>query len=554
METISATIALITGSFTVIGLIKNKSTAILMVSAFILGLLSLILSRDFMLDGSNANHLLAYLLISVLTISFAVGIFAKQSSKKLFALIPIALSGVFYIYPQIAEHSFLNQKIDDVLVLSGIAFVSALAPVIIFTCDKVVTLGITKITTLEWNDENKHSFHNALTLVFIGIIAVIGNFLVGKISLLVAATFMLSSAFVTRNKFNLKSSTLLTSGSTLFLISSAYILLEKYGFQSLDLKNGEVLEGLFMAGFLAVIYSLFINLGQKSKGNWQFLPVLKSILAPIIILFLIGFAYTQLERLGGMLTLTSYMIGLGLITMIFSALKNNDNLVGLHLISLGAILLFSPYLKPVQQSSGIDLNALGIEASGEENNQSEQQNLSYHEKLDEPNGKVFPKEKSTWKIDEKSSKVFFELGPEDGRTKGEFTNIKGELAINETHENANIKVTIPVKHISTYNSMRDESLMDKEYFHEEKFPEITFESDQFTKKDDAYLLEGTFNMLGYSNPLEVTLKLVGIGTNNGKEVMVLWGKSSVDKTQYGMPSSAKVGDIVDFHFEVQLNK
>ena len=102
--------------------------------------------------------------------------------------------------------------------------------------------------------------------------------------------------------------------------------------------------------------------------------------------------------------------------------------------------------------------------------------------------------------------------------------------------------------------MRDESLMEEEYFHQEKFPEITYKADQFTEEGDGYRVDGTFNMLGYSNPLTVTLKLVGTGEKDGKEVMVLWGKASVNRTEYGMPSSAKVGDVVDFHFEVQLNK
>ncbi|WP_159038524.1 YceI family protein [Brumimicrobium mesophilum] len=556
MDTILAVIALITGGFMTYGLIKNRTNSLPYIAVFILSLLTIIYSRDLILSDENSNHLLAYLLISVLGINFAIGEFTKNSTKKLFILAPTVLSGIFFMYPQVAEHSFLGQKIDDIIIVFAIALLSSVAPLIIFIFDKIVTIGITKITTIKWEAEDKHLFHNALTLAYVGVIAVIGSFLLGKISFLIAATFLISSAFVTRNKYGIKNSTLLSSGAALLLISSAYIVLEKSGFETLDLKNGEVIEGLFMAGFLAVIYSLFIKLGQHTKGTWTFLPVLKSVLAPIIILFLMGFAYTQLERLGGVLTLTSYLIALGLITMIYSTLKSNANLIGLHLISLGSVLLFSPYLQPVQQSSGIDLGALGIELTeGKENKTSDNNNnLSYHEKLDEPAGKELNNSVGTWTIDPTSSKVFFELGPVDGRTKGEFTNIEGEFKIGEELKNTSIAVTLPVEHISTYNSMRDESLMDIEYFHQEKFPEISYQADQFTKEEDAYILEGTFNMLGYSNPLSLTLKLVGVGEKDGKEIMVLWGKASVNRTEYGMPSSAKVGDVVDFHFEVQLTK
>ena len=61
-------------------------------------------------------------------------------------------------------------------------------------------------------------------------------------------------------------------------------------------------------------------------------------------------------------------------------------------------------------------------------------------------------------------------------------------------------------------------------------------------------------MMDVTNEIELTLKLVGIGEKEGKRIMVLWGKSQLDRTNFGMAPSSKEGNVVDFHFEVQLTE
>lgn len=553
MLTITALFLIISGIFAAIAKVSKNTKPSEFIAVYILGISTLILTKDFLVDEAGPNQTLTFLLIAVLSVNFAIGEFVKKRKSLAFLIIPVLLGGIILLYPQVATHSYLGHSIDDVNVLLIVAVVSAITPIAMHLANKLIQILVTKFTPIKWNKTDAHLLESALAFAFIGGMSALGGFLLGKIGILIAATFFLSTSFIARNRTSISPSILLSTGGALFLISASFMILDQAGFKTLDLTNGEVIQGIFMAGFIAVLYELFMRLGQHRSGKWKVLMTFKAIFVPLLVIFLLGFAYTQLERLGGVLTLTAMLISLGLLSILYTTFKTASNIIGLKLFSLGFVLIIAPYFSPVKQTSGIDLGALGIEQSdGAKNNQSQGQ--SYHDKLEEPNGQDLSIASGTWNIDEGVSKVFFELGPASGRVNGEFRKIKGKFVVNEDLSNSTIKVVLPVKDITTFNSMRDESLMDKEFFEEEKYPEITFDSKSFTKNGDAYKVEGDFTLLGVSKTIDLTLKIVGVGEQDGKEIMVLWGKASINRTDYGMPSSAKIGDVVDFHFEVQLNK
>lgn len=553
MLNITALFLIISGIFAAIAKVRKNTKPSEFIAVYILGISTLILTKDHLIDTSGQNQTLTFLLIAVLSVNFALGEFLKKKPELIYLAIPILSSGVILFYPQLAEHSYMGHQIDDIYVFTLIAAVSASTPILMHLINKIIQVLVTKFSPIKWNRTDAHLLESALAFAFIGGMAALGGFLLGKIGILVAATFFLSTSFISRNRTSISPSILLSTGGALFLVSAAYMIMNQAGFATLDLTNGEVLEGIFMAGFIAVLYELFMRLGQHRTGKWKTLLTFKAVFVPLLIIFLLGFAYTQLERLGGVLTLSAMLISLGLLSVLYTTFKTASNIIGLKLFSLGFVLLIAPYFSPVKQSSGIDLGALGIvQAKDDKSNQTQGQ--SYHDKLEEPNGQDLSIASGTWKIDEEVSKVFFELGPASGRVNGEFRKVKGEFVVNENPSNSTIKVILPVKDITTFNSMRDESLMDKEFFEEEKYPEITFDSKSFTKNGDAYKVEGDFTLLGVSKTIDLTLKMVGIGEKDGKEIMVLWGKASINRTDYGMPSSAKIGDVVDFHFEVQLKK
>lgn len=553
MIIITALFLIISGVFAAIAKVRKDTKPSEFIAVYILGISTLILTKDFLHDTTGINQTLTFMLIAVLSVNFAIGEFVKNSSKLIFLAIPVLLSGAVLFYPQLAEHSYMGHQIDDVTILMAIAVVSAFTPILMHLINKFIQILVTRLSPIKWNRTDAHLLESALAFAFIGGMAALGGFLLGKVGILVAATFFLSSSFIARNRTSISPNILLSTGGALFLISAAYMIMDQAGFQSLDLTNGEVIEGVFMAGFIAVMYELFIRLAQHRSGKWRFLLTFKAIFVPLLVIFLLGFAYTQLERLGGVLTLTAMLVSLAVLSLLYSTFKTASNIIGLKLFSLGFVLIIAPYFSPVKQSSGIDLSALGIELS-EGGNTSRAQGQSYHDKLEEPSGQDLLNAVGTWKIDEESSKVFFELGPASGRVNGEFQKVKGKFDVKEVIEKSTINVILPVNKLSTFNSMRDESLMEEEFLHEEKHPEITFKSSGLSTKGDAYIIDGDFTLLGVTKSQPITLKLVGVGKKDGKDIMVLWGKASLNRTDFGMPSSAKIGDVVDFHFEVQLSK
>ncbi|PKR80482.1 hypothetical protein CW751_08885 [Brumimicrobium salinarum] len=551
MTYIAAIFLIISGVLSTFSSVKRKAPATQMISSFILGLITLILAKDFFSVAEETNFLMAFILISILGISFAFGILLKHKSNNIFVLIPLILSFSFLFFPQVSAHSFMDFPIEDLKVLIMIAAISSLTPLLISLVNSLIKRLVNKISPIKWETQDQYLLYNAFGFVFIGLIAAIGNFLLGKAGVLIAATFFLSSAFLFKNKTINSTNINTATGGSLFLIVGAFIILNNAGYEALNLSNGEVLEGIFFAGFNIMVYEILIRLAKRSSGKWQLLFTLKALFVPAVIILLLGFAYTQLERLGGVLTLTALLISTGLVGLLYAGFKNTSNAIGLKLFSFGLILIVAPIFSPVKQTSGIDLGALGIE---DNKGKSKTTVKSYHDQLEEPNGKDLEQALGKWKIDEEVSKIFFELGPQGGRTNGEFQKVKGTFNVAQNISKSKIKVVMPVKNITTFNSMRDESLMENDYLNEKEHPEMIFKANQFKPKNDGYEVQGDFTLLGVTKPLNLTLKLVGVGEKNNEKIMVLWGKASLNRTDYGMASSAKIGDIVDFHFEVQLKQ
>jgi polyisoprenoid-binding protein YceI len=59
-------------------------------------------------------------------------------------------------------------------------------------------------------------------------------------------------------------------------------------------------------------------------------------------------------------------------------------------------------------------------------------------------------------------------------------------------------------------------------------------------------------MLGVSKEVKVQLKYVGNNETTSQPILV--GKSSIDRTQFGMKPDSKEGNVVDFEFKIELVK
>src|SRR5690554_458654 len=545
---------LLAGFFAALAKVQKKAEASQFIAVYILGVSSIILSKDHVFLGDEVNQTLILLLIAVLSVNFALGEILKTKSSKLLLIIPILSALIFLIYPELSQHSYLNFRIDSTNMLVLFAILGSSAPILLHIIQVAIKKAVEKFNITSWETAESNLLESAFSYLFIGGVAAIGHFLLGPISILVIATFFLSSSFLVRKRLSISPSILLSASGALFLISAATILLQKAGFTSINMTSGEVIEGIFIAGFVVLIYELLTRIGQESKGKNQVIFTVLAFIIPAITIVVVGFLYTQLERLGGLLSLAAMLISLGVLSLLYSSLKTTSNFIGLKLIALGLTLLLLPLITPVQQSSGIDLEGLGI-SQADTKSQTSSAELNYFQKLDIPNGQDFSLAAGNWTVNQEVSKVFFELGPKGGRTKGEFREVIGSFDIKEDIEKSTIQVEMPIKRLTTFNSIRDTDLINEpEFFESSKYPNVAFVSKNLTPKGDGYEVKGDFTMKGITKEESVDLKLIGVGEKDGKKVSVFWGSSSIDRTAYGMESSAKIGDIVDFHFEIQLEK
>lgn len=294
-----------------------------------------------------------------------------------------------------------------------------------------------------------------------------------------------------------------------------------------SLLLGRVLAGVFFSGFLA----LFINTMQKARKN-NLLGTLLSWFLVLIIPSVLILAVTQNINFGGGDAFIGLLVGFALSGAYGINTRKNDTVFSLY-IFLGILLMPMTINKEQEKMSAITVNDMS------------------EEKVEDPfelEGKKIELS-GEYKIIPEKSQITFELGQVGGRTKGAFKTLDGTF---DFGDNIDVKVNLPVKSLTTFNSYRDESLMEKSYFDEANFPTMSFESSSVVSNNSGYKVSGKFTMLGQTKDLVLEMKYLGKSDSNSNEIFI--GKSSLNRVDFGMKSDPKEGNVVDFQFKVELTK
>ncbi len=294
-----------------------------------------------------------------------------------------------------------------------------------------------------------------------------------------------------------------------------------------SLLLGRVLAGVFFSGFIA----LFVNTMQKARKN----KTLGVILCWFLMLFLpsiLILAVTQNINFGGGDAFLGLLVGFSLSAAYGINTRKNDTVLSLYFV-LGILLLPLTINKEEEQMTKITVSN-GSEAKVEDPFELEGKEITLT---------------GEYKIVTENSQLTFELGQVGGRTKGAFKSFEGTFTFGDAHK---LNVSLPVKSLTTFNSYRDESLMEEAYFDESEFPSMSFESTSFTANNTGYEVVGKFTMLGQTRDLVMQMKYLGKSDENSNEVFI--GKSSLNRVDFGMKSDPKEGNIVDFQFKVELAK
>ena len=164
---------------------------------------------------------------------------------------------------------------------------------------------------------------------------------------------------------------------------------------------------------------------------------------------------------------------------------------------------------------------------------------------------------TTWinqKNDSSSSEVSFTIESSPKYTKGIFENFDILFKVSEDDPTkSKLSVTIDVSSINTDNEMRDENLMDEDYFSLDNFPKISFQSNEIIKTDSSYIASGVIDMMGLQNELSFDFIFKGLGENNRQQkVAIFEGEFTLNRVKLGMPTVKSIGDQVDVNFYCEL--
>ncbi|MDA7803884.1 YceI family protein [Crocinitomix sp.] len=156
--------------------------------------------------------------------------------------------------------------------------------------------------------------------------------------------------------------------------------------------------------------------------------------------------------------------------------------------------------------------------------------------------------------EESQAEILFDV---DGlkTTKGAFEKFSILFNIPADYSRSTLIVEIESNSINTGNEMRDEHLVDPDFFDVKNFPIIKFQSSEIEEGDTSYIAHGELSLLDQLNKIDVPFKHLGKGVNtNGADFEAFEGKLTFDRTEYGMEEVSGAGNVVTVSFYCELLK
>ncbi|MDZ7808078.1 MAG: YceI family protein [Gracilimonas sp.] len=170
---------------------------------------------------------------------------------------------------------------------------------------------------------------------------------------------------------------------------------------------------------------------------------------------------------------------------------------------------------------------------------------------------------TSWTIDKAHSAVNFKVTHFFTPVNGEFKDYEATVNFDpENLEESMIDVKIMVNSIDTKNEKRDGHLKTPDFFNAEKWPHITFKSDNIEKTgDNEFVANGTLTIKDVSKEVALPFTLLGVMDNpmqEGKLVAGITASILVDRTDYTVgtgnwASDAVIGDEVTVDLNLELN-
>jgi polyisoprenoid-binding protein YceI len=315
--------------------------------------------------------------------------------------------------------------------------------------------------------------------------------------------------------------------------------------ENLGLLQGKMFAGLFFGVMVTVFHALMLMWAERLSGFHKFTLLLKAILLPVIFTLITGMLYFAYESFGGSESVLALLIGAGLAIPLVHMLIPNANF-GSTALLLGSAILFMPLFSHPIEEDGPSLEGLRADTQkvvvvAQDGSQQQLDILDLNEA------------KGNWVINTENSVLNFTLEASGSKTKGKFSSYSGKFELREDWKTAMMEIVIPVKSISTFNKVRDESLLeDAAFFEEAKFPQISYKVATLELTEAGYQADGAFTMKGKTKKVPVVFQFIGKGERDGKQFIVLKGSGTLNRTDFGMTPDPGIGDLVNFEFQTEF--
>ena len=158
-----------------------------------------------------------------------------------------------------------------------------------------------------------------------------------------------------------------------------------------------------------------------------------------------------------------------------------------------------------------------------------------------------------WLIDGSHSYVEFSIRHLLATSKGSFQNVNG--FVNFAKDSSNMEIVIDVNSVYSGNEKRDKHLKSDEMFDSEKYPNITFKSNNIVKTKDGYIAKGNLTIMAVTKEVEIPFTYFGKqDTPWGFPSAAFAGGIIINKNEFGLTYGGGIlGEDVKIEFSTELN-
>jgi len=167
-----------------------------------------------------------------------------------------------------------------------------------------------------------------------------------------------------------------------------------------------------------------------------------------------------------------------------------------------------------------------------------------------------------WEIDTSHSAINFSITHFFTPVNGAFNSYDADIRFDPNDlQNSSINVNIDVASVDTKNERRDNHLQSEDFFNAEKWPNISFESNNIRKTgDNSFVADGKITIKDVTTDFSLPFTLLGVMDHPMQEntqVAGITAETKLNRTDYGVgvgdwAATMVVGDEVSIDLNLEL--